>query len=140
MNEKSTIVSPVDEMPTMKKEVQKAVKHTQKSEVKTPKKSSKISASNMKPGLKYTSTYTIKCTKEERKNWAKFAYEVTGGEQNRLSNIARASFILWERLDRRRLTKRLENLEKPNSNDHIGIALYEEAISEAILEELRKNQ
>lgn len=74
-----------------------------------------------------------RCTEAERKKWHDYAKEVTG-EHNQFSHVMRAMFLLLENSHEHllKLLPEMKALKIPAKQDAIGVALYEQKLSQIL--------
>lgn len=74
-----------------------------------------------------------RCTEAERKKWHDYAKEVTG-EHNQFSHVMRALFLLLENSHEHllKLLPEMKTLKIPAKQDAIGVAIYEQKLSQIL--------
>jgi len=79
-----------------------------------------------------------RCTENERKKWHDFAKDVTG-EHNQFSHVFRAMLLILENSHEHlmKLLPEMKGLKVPAKKDSMGIALYEQKLSQILWDAIK---
>jgi hypothetical protein len=80
----------------------------------------------------------FRCTPSERKKWHEITREIAG-DHNQLSHFVRACLLLLENSQGQleRVAPDIQRLRKPASTDSLGLALYEQQLSQFLFDAIK---